>query len=330
MPELPALPEGLTARPLRADDMVAVADLLAAAEPVDATGENEDAEGLAEFYVNDRVDLPHDTVAVHEGDALVAWAAVVDLGDHRDEYAVTNYARVRLDRRGRGIGRALLGWALARGDEMHRERHPEMPARLVVNVPEAMASLERLVQSAGFVPVQYYSAMRRPLTDLPPVRVPDGVDLVPFDRARDDEVRRVHNAAFVDHFGTAERDAYVWQTLFTGQRAFRPELSWMALADGAVVGYSLNYEHDADTAATGVREVFIGQLGVLPPARGKGIASALIAATLAVAADYGLGRAGLVVDTENTTGALRLYEALGFVLESRETVYAHRTPAVAP
>ena len=35
-------------------------------------------------------------------------------------------------------------------------------------------------------------------------------------------------------------------------------------------GYTLVYEHDADTAATGVREAYFGQIGVLPAARGRG------------------------------------------------------------
>jgi ribosomal protein S18 acetylase RimI-like enzyme len=142
-------------------------------------------------------------------------------------------------------------------------------------------------------------------------------------------VRTVHNTAFVDHFGTAERDAYAWQTWFTGQKAFRPELSRLALAYGAVVGYCLVYEYDADTEATGVREAYLGQIGVLPAARGRGIASACMAASLHAAAADGLGRAGLTVDTHNTTGALGLYEHLGFVVDRRETVWASRVPPAA-
>jgi mycothiol synthase len=329
VPELPELPTGLTARPLRADDMSAVADLLAAAEPLDRTGEHEDAEGLAEFLINDRVDLDRDTVAVLAGDDLVAYASTVDLGDHRDEFAVMLSGCVRPDRRERGIGRALIGWQTARSGELHRERHPGMPGRFAVGVAAANTSLERLVQRAGFEPVQYYFVMRRPLEALPPLRSVDGVDLVPFDVARDEEVRRAHNRAFVDHFGTAERDAYAWQTWFTGQKAFRPELSLLALADGAVVGYSLVYEHDADTAATGVREAYIGQAGVLPDCRGRGVASACIVASLHAAAADGMDRAGLTVDTHNTTGALGLYERLGFAVEGRETIWAYRVPAPA-
>jgi mycothiol synthase len=327
VPELPALPAGLTARPLGADDMTALAELLEAAEPVDDTGEHEDAEGLAEFLVNDRVDLGRDTVAVLAGDEVVAYASVVDLGDHRDEYAVMLDGCVHPRERGKGIGRALLGWEIARCGELHRERHPEMPGRFGVGVPSANTSLERLVQRAGFEPVQYYFVMRRPLTDLPPLRTREGIELAPYDRARDEEVRLAHNRAFVDHFGTAERDAFAWQTWFTGQKAFRPELSRLALAAGAVVGYALVYEHDADTAATGVREAYFGQIGVLPAARGRGVASACIVDSLHAAAADGMGRAGLTVDTNNTTGALALYERLGFVVEGRETVWALRVPA---
>ena len=329
MPELPDLPTGLTARPLRADHMAAVADLLAAAEPVDDTGEHEDADDLAEFLINDRVDLDRDTVAVLAGEALVGYAGVVDLGDHRGEYAPMLVGRVHPDRRGQGIGRALVGWQLARSAELHRERHPEMPGRFAIGVGSATTSLEALVRRAGFSPVQYYFVMRRPLADLPAVRPVEGVELQPFDPAHDDEVRRVHNLAFVDHVGVAERDEYAWRTWFTGQRAFRPEVSRLALADGAVVGYALVYEYGADTEATGVREAYFGQIGVLPVARGRGLASALIAASLHAAAADGAGRAGLTVDTENTTGALQLYERLGFAVDRRETVWAHRVPAVS-
>jgi ribosomal protein S18 acetylase RimI-like enzyme len=100
--------------------------------------------------------------------------------------------------------------------------------------------------------------------------------------------------------------------LFTGQRAFRPDLSVVALEDGAVVGYVLAYVYEADTEATGVRETHFGQIGVLPAARGRGIASAVIVEALRRGAASGCARAGLQVDSDNVTGALALYEKLGF------------------
>jgi mycothiol synthase len=327
--EISTLPAGLTARPLHPDDIGAVAKLLDAAEPFDRTGEHEDVDDLTAWFVNERLDLALDSRVVTADGEIVGWGTVMDLGDHRDEYALRLDGRVHPDWRGRGIGAAIVGWQLARSRELHDARHPEMGARFALGVTEAHVRLERLVTRLGLRPVQYYFSMQRPLDDLPDVPALEGIDLAPYDWARDDEVRRAHNVAFVDHFGTAERDAYAWRTWFTGQRAFRPDLSRLALAEDAVVGYALVYEHEADTAATGVREAYLGQIGVLPAGRGRGIAKAAIAAALRAAAEDGAERAGLTVDSENTTGALRLYEGLGFEVTHRETVWAYRVPAPA-
>ena len=328
--ELPDLPAGFTARPLRPEDIAAVAALLEAAEPFDDTGEHESVDDLTEWFVNDRVVLDDDTRVVVAADgSLAGWASVMDLGGHRDEYALRLDGRVHPDVRGHGIGRSLVAWQLDRSSALHHARHPEMPARFAVGVTAAHVPLERLVARLGFEPVQHYLLMRRPLTDLPPVPAPDGVTLRPYDWSRDDEMRQIHNTCFVDHDGVNERDVYSWQTFFTGQRAFRPDLSRIAVADGGILGYALVYEHEADTQATGVREAFFGQIGVLPAARGRGVARAVITASLSAAAAAGLQRAGLTVDTHNTTGALRLYEGLGFAVDGRETIWACRVPAVA-
>jgi mycothiol synthase len=329
VPELPDLPAGFSARPLRSDDVGAVADLLAAAEPFDHTGEHESVHDLTEWFVNDRIVLDDDTRVVEAaGGSLTGWASVMDLGGHRDEYALRLDGRVHPDVRGRGLGRRLLAWQLDRSRALHRARHPEIPARFAVGVTAAHVRLERLVARLGFEPVQYYFLMRRPLTDLPPVPAPDGVTLRPYDWSRDDKIRQIHNTCFVDHAGVNERDRYSWETFFTGQRAFRPDLSRIAVGDGGILGYALVYEHEADTQATGVREAFLGQIGVLPAARGLGVARSVITAALHAAAADGLQRAGLTVDTHNTTGALRLYEGLGFAVDGRETVWALRVPAL--
>ncbi len=321
------LPAGLTARPLHPDDIESIVALLTAAEPFDDTGENENADDLRAWFVNERLDLALDSRVVSADGEIVGWGTVMDLGDHRDEYSLLLDGRVHPEWRGRGIGGAIVRWQLERSGEKHAARHPEMGARFAVGTSAAHQRLERLATGLGFVPVQYYFTMQRPLTGLPAPRTIEGIDLVPFDWARDDEVRRAHNVAFLDHFGTAERDAYAWQTWFTGQKAFRPELSRLALADGAVVGYALVYEHEADTAATGVREAYLGQIGVLPAGRGRGIAKAAVTAALHASAADGLQRAGLTVDSQNTTGALGLYEALGFEVVHKETVWAYRVPA---
>jgi mycothiol synthase len=327
---VPELPDGLTARPMTADDLPAAAELLAAAEPVDDTGEHLDADDLAEWWVEDLVDLARDSRAVCTGDgALVGVAVVVSMRGVREDHRVLLEGRVHPGWRGRGVGRALLDWQLRRGEEVHRRDHPELPARLRASVYPGMGTLEPLVRCAGFSAERWYCDMERPLTGLPEVPAVPGVELVPFDRDRDDEVRRAHNAAFTDHHGAAEGDETVWRSWFTGSRAFRPDLSVLALVGGAVAGYVLTYVYDADTRATGVRQAHLGQLGVLRPARGRGIASAAIVAALEAAAAAGCATAGLQVDTENPTGAFGLYRRLGFTPVRTRVQWACSLPPVS-
>ncbi len=307
------LPDGLTARPLSDDDAAPVAALLAAAEQVDDTGEYPDAEDVAEWWRGWDLDpARHGLAVLDDAGVVVAYATLMASPTFREALAVYLEGRVRPDLRGRGIGRALLAWQLDRGGALHAERHPEAPAALTVEVPGGMPSLEGLVRRAGLAAERWYREMQRPLTDLPDPRPVAGADLVPFTWDRDDEVRRAHNAAFTRHHGSSERNPEAWRALFTGQRGFRPELSRLAVEDGAVLGYVLSYVYEADTAARGTREVVLGQIGVLPQARGRGVATALIADVLRAAAERDCQGAALGVDTENVTGALRLYEALGF------------------
>lgn len=320
-----ALPEGLSARPMRPDDVLAVVELLTAAEAVDDTGAHESAEDLAGWWVNELVDLAEDARVVLTADGrLVGYATTIAPPTFRDAYGVHLEGRVHPDWRGRGIGRALLAWQLERGRQLHAQRHPEAPARLTATVYTSMPSLEALLRRAGLERLRWFFHMDRPLTDLPPRRRIDGVDLVPFSWNRDEDVRLAHNAAFTEHYGSSVRDVASWQVMFTGRRSFRPDLSVLAVQDGAVLGYALSYVSEATAAATGSRESYFGQIGVVPAARGRGLSKAVIIEALYAAAAHDCQTAGLEVDSENVAGALGLYESLGFATHRTQVSWSHR------
>lgn len=65
----------------------------------------------------------------------------------------------------------------------------------------------------------------------------------------------------------------------------------------------------------------IALVGTRPEARGRGLARAVIARTLAAAAEAGYSHAELEVDAESLTGATRLYDALGFVRDAVHGTY---------
>ena len=327
MPEL-VLPTGLTSAPVTAADLPEIAGLLAAAEDVDGTGEHPGADDLAEAWLNDLVDLPRDSRLVRAGGEVVGVATVIAPPTFRSAFSVHLQGRVHPGRRGRGIGRALLAWQLERGAQVHAERHPEAPARLSASLTTTVTDAEALVRRAGLTTQREFSTMHRPLTDLPAPRSVDGVALVPFDRARDSEVRHAHNRAFADHWGSSVRDEASWATMFTGAASFRPDLSVLAIDDDAVVGYVLAHVRESDTRATGRREAHYGQIGVLPEQRGRGLSKALIGAALRAAVAGGCQLAGLDVDRENTSGALGLYEHLGFVVVRTRASWVRELPPV--
>jgi mycothiol synthase len=321
------LPHGLTARPIAPDDVPAIAAMLAAAEAVDRTGVHESAEDLTGWWVNDLVDLARDSTLVSTADGeLVGYAAAIAPPTFRDAFDVYLEGRVHPRWRGRGVGRALLAWQLERGAQVHAERHPEAPARLTVSAYTSMPDLAALLRRAGLAEARWFAHMSRPLTELPEPRAVEGVELVPFSWDRDEEVRRAHNAAFTEHYGSSERDAASWQVMFTGRQAFRPDLSVLALEDGAVVAYTLAYVHEGQTAALGERETYFGQIGVLPQARGRGLSKATIVQALRAAAEHDCQLASLQVDNDNSSGALRLYESLGFTTTHTEVSWTRDVP----
>ena len=82
-----------------------------------------------------------------------------------------------------------------------------------------------------------------------------------------------------------------------------------------------NARYEADDEVTGRRDGWIMTLGTLAEWRGRGVASALISASLDAFAAAGLTHAALGVDSSSPTGAARLYRSLGFETAARSVMY---------
>jgi ribosomal protein S18 acetylase RimI-like enzyme len=74
----------------------------------------------------------------------------------------------------------------------------------------------------------------------------------------------------------------------------------------------MNFVFPEENERLGVARGWLQHVSVRRPWRRRGLAAALIAESLRALRDRGLAEAALGVDAENTTGALRLYESLGF------------------
>lgn len=309
-------------------------NLLAAAEHVDQMDEHHDEDDVVEHHVNDLVDLGADTRLVWRGDELVGFAAVFGQRRVREVHSVWLSGTVHPLHRRQGLGRQLLRWQLERAEQLHAERHPAVPANLMCNVSETNGGFARLARSEDLTEVRFWFDMVRSLEHPdpppPPVQPVLRVRIEPYDSGRDEEVRLAHNIAFNGHFGSTERDPEEWRGYFTGSRAFRPELSLLAVADDSdaeVAGYLLAYVFEADVAASGRREVYVGQIGTLPDYRGRGVGSALMATALAKWSAAGHQESYLGVDTANGTGALGLYERAGYRVHKRSASWGRTVRA---
>jgi mycothiol synthase len=317
-------PTALTWRPITGEDVEAWAELLRAAEAVDHTGENYDADDLTEELADASIDYRHDSIAVFDGDRMVGYGIVRGkpaLGG--TVFQVQTEGQVHPGYRRRGIGRMILDGAFERASEMHAERGNGLPCQVVVYANDRITGVRALAEAAGMTAMRWWFEMDRDLSEPVEVRpVPDGYRITGFDPASDEQLRVAHNEAFAGHWGSVERDPEFWRQWVSGSRAFRPEVSRLLWEGAEIAAYLLVYEYDADTVATGVREAWIGQVGTRPPWRGRGLASTLMTHVLAACREAGYQRASLSVDTGNATGALGIYERAGFVTCERATSYA--------
>ena len=217
------------------------------------------------------------------------------------------------DHRGRGIGTKIQAWGIARAEEILADQPVEL-LRLVETVKEVrLADAVALHEAAGFRPARWYFDMRRDLREPLPA-MPDlgGLRLVGYEAPMGQPLLAIHNEAFRDHWGSEPLTAEIWNHEFVGDPFFRGDLSFVVLDGEEIAGYTVNYVFESDWGAAGVREGWVGQLGVRRPWRRRGLATALLVRSMEAFRAAGLEAATLGVDAENPTGALGVYERVGF------------------
>jgi mycothiol synthase len=113
-------------------------------------------------------------------------------------------------------------------------------------------------------------------------------------------------AAFADHYGFVPMRFEDWRSMAAAYGS-EPAL-WILAFDGPeLVGLTLNSVGTPEDPALG----YVGDLGVRRDHRGKGLGLALLHAAFRFLADHGCTQVQLDVDSENLTGATRLYERAG-------------------
>ena len=308
-------------RPLTAADMPDVWALHQRSLTHDGVPQLIQLDELEEEIDDDHVVHATDTqVALIDG-AIVGYAYTYHLpSDVREERCYV-FGAVDPPFRRRGVGTALMQWGLERGAAQLRSSGRTLPRYLRAQANDYIVGAIALFEHVGMTPVRYGEELLRPLTDLPAIVIPDGVTIVSWPDDRDEEIRVEKNIAFADHWGSTPTSEHHWQQSVRGYGA-RPDLSFIALdGDGRVIGHCLNKRFETDDDLLGRRDAWIENLGTLPEWRGRGVASSLIEHSLHAFTLAGCTHASIGVDSDNPTGAARLYKQLGFETQQRNVTH---------
>jgi ribosomal protein S18 acetylase RimI-like enzyme len=228
------------------------------------------------------------------------------------------------DFRGRGIRRALLHWAEGRLAELAADHPAGMEKTYSVYAPDQATEWIAQLAAEGYQPVRYFFKMSRPLADpLPDFPMPAGLELRPVTPDHYRLVWDAANEAFRDHWGFSENPDEYFDWWVADKTNFQPEL-WQVAWDveqNVVAGQIMTYINANENEQFGRKRGYTESISVRRPYRRRGLAHAMIAESLRVLQAQGMEEAALNVDTENISGATRIYEECGFVAYSRGARY---------
>ena len=321
LPDAPPIP-GLRFRRLRdVDDYTALARLITAGSLADDLDFIPDPQSLQVEMEHEADFDPHRDLLLAEVDGrLIAYGkAGRTVRDGLAVYMAGGTSHP--DWRRRGLGRAIL-----RATEDHlRDRATafEDPEGRVLGawIGEKESGAGALLAGEGYTPVRYYFSMiRQELQEIPDAPLPDGIEIRPVEPDQHRAILDAENEAFRDHWGHREMTEEDFEGLFK-----LPDLDtslWSVAWDGdEVAGSVQTFIWKAENEALGEKRGWLERISVRRPWRRRGLAKAIIADALRRLRAAGMEVAMLGVDADNPTGALQLYEALGFQTKDRGIAY---------
>jgi ribosomal protein S18 acetylase RimI-like enzyme len=312
LPAAPALPE-YEFRPLRRDDVPALYELLLAAERADDRNLVQTLEDLQREFDDPWSRAEVDTLAAFTPAGQLA-ALARTFQNPQPEGEVRCYLSVEAhpSHRLNGLEDALLGWAEDRGQQ--RLLQASDAARVLrFGIQETQTKRQAQLRQRGFSPVRYFYRMQRELSEpIAAVQLPGDLALRTYTPDLSEAVHAAFNEAFRDHWSFDPVSDEDWQMFFVERASFRPDLTYLVMCGNEVAGFSLNGVSPEENARRGRSEGWIEELAVRRPWRKRGVATALLCAAMHAFKAENLQHAMLGVDTENLSGALRVYERVGF------------------
>lgn len=322
MPDAPAIP-GLVFRRFRGpEDYPHMLAAINGSKAADGIERSDTLEALTNNYAHlERCDPYRDMVMAEVDGQVIAYNRA--FWDQQDDGAriYTVFGFLLPEWRRKGIGTAMLAHGEARVREIAEEHAYDGPRFFQSFLSEGEKGTRALLERAGYQPIRYHYEMKRDLSEpFPDFPLPAGLEVRPVTEDHLRAIWEADNEAFRDHWGyvpgtEARYDAWIH---FPG---FNPSLFKVAWEGNEIAGAVQNFLNKEENQEYNRKRGYTEGIFVRRPWRKRGLARALIVQSMKMFKEMGMTETALGVDTENLSGALRVYESCGYRQVKKSTTY---------
>jgi mycothiol synthase len=306
------LSKDFSVRPPRMDDLEVVAELIDTCE-IAEHGESDYAlEDLRVDWANPELNLETDAwLVIAPGERIVGYAVMFN----RESVRLHVIGFVHPEYYGRGIGTFLVRTGEARARRQVPAAPDDVRVTLFNSIVNGNHAAREILEREGYSLARHFWRMQIDMDEaLPVTRWPDGISVRTFVPGQDDHATfEATEKAFEDHWGYIPWRFDTWRQVMIEREDFDPSLWFLALDGDVIAGGSLCYMYP--------NEGWVDVLGVRRPWRRKGLGLALLRHSFAEFYRRNQHRVALGVDSQNTTGATRLYRRAGMHVARQYDAY---------
>ncbi|MDY6875683.1 MAG: GNAT family N-acetyltransferase [Chloroflexota bacterium] len=310
--------------PFTWDDLPTIVDIINRCDAVDGLERGTSESKLRDWWTRPHVNPEANGFIATVADKPAGYGLVgLRKGDERSGFSKFHAHGIVLpEYRRQGIGTRIM----AECERRARARLDEAPTSTVYFNTWTDARLTGVVAMCtrlGMQPVRYFFEMVYDSPELPAAPLyPPGYGVRTFVRGQDEEITlRTFNTAFRDHWGHTESPLEEWLH-WVNSEYFAPDLAYLGLdPTGKVAGLCLCKIYADENERVGREQGWVDELGVLREHRHIGLGRALLLEGMGALRRRGCTHILLDVDIKNPTGALRLYESVGFRAWKKAVTY---------
>lgn len=226
--------------------------------------------------------------------------------------------------RRKGIGTSMLRWIENRMRVIAESRPSGEISLLEGFAADGNVSLAALLKKNNYKPLRYFVEMvRHDLENIPDFPMPDGLEVRPVLTEHYQAIWDTDQEAFRDHWGYSEPTEEEYQEWLDNKKVFQPQL-WQIAWDintNEIAGQVRTFINFAENEKYNRKRGYTEFISVRRPWRKRGLARALIVRSLQLQKEQGMTESALGADSDNISGATRVYEDCGFQMTKRNTLY---------